>query len=507
MRAETLIGAAAAAVLAAGVLVAGAAEADAAKPLRFRVEYATYFGGSRWEQPREIISLADGSVVIGGQTASADLPVSAGAPQAKYGGEPPGTGHPGICGGDCFIARLTPDGKRTVFCTYFGGSKQERATYGLDLDASGNVVVATACRSPDAPTTRGSYQPRYGGGHSDVLLGKLRADGAKFLWCTYVGGRGEDWPRGGTALDTDGNVIVVGRNSSPDFPGTAGVIRPKLRGRNGDAMIVKLSGDGRRLIWATLLGGSDWDGLMGARVDRAGNVYVAGHTRSRDLPVSEGAAQGRPGGASDVFLASISPDARKLRYCTYLAGRANEFAEHRPALLPDGSVLLTGVTASPDFPTTPGAFQRKLKGKNDGFLVKLSKDGKRFTFCTLLGGSGGEFFLMPTVGPRGRIYIVGRTDSRDFPVTDGALQRTYGGGKGDAVLAVLSPDGARLLYATYVGGAGDDLIRGLAVIASGEVYLAGNTSSDGLPLITEGVVQPKRKGGHDGLIIKLAPRP
>ena len=492
---------AAAAFVLGGACLAGAQE----RALRYRVEYATYFGGSHWEQPREIIPLPDGSAVFGGQTSSSDLPVSANAPQKRYAGEPPGTGHGGIYGGDCFIAKLDPTGRKIVFCTYWGGSKQERATYGLDVDPAGNIVVATACRSHDAPTTKGSYQARYGGGRSDTLLAKLASDGGKFLWCTYFGGRGEDWPRGGTALDAEGNVVVVGRNDSPDFPATPGVLRPKPGGRNGDAMVVKLSGDGRRLMWATLLGGSDWDGLMGARVDKAGNVYLAGHTRSRDLPVTPGAAQARPGQQSDVYLACLTGDGRRLRYCTYLAGDQNEFAEHRPALLPDGSVLLTGVTASGDFPVTRGACQTARKGATDGFLVKLAPDGKKFTFCTLLGGSAGEFFLMPTVGPGGRIYMVGSTTSKDFPVTPGALQPKFGGGRDDAVLAVLSADGSKLIYATYLGGSGVELIRGLAVTAAGEVYLAGNSNSDDLPFIDRSALQPKRKGGHDGILIKLAP--
>ena len=270
-------------------------------------------------------------------------------------------------------------------------------------------------------------------------------------------------------------------------------------------MIVKLSADGKKLIWATLLGGSDWDGLVGARVDKVGNVYVAGHTRSRDLPVSNGAAQTKPGKESDVFLASITPDARKIRYCTYLAGGGNEFAEHRLALLADGSVLLTGVTSSADFPTTGRAYQRRRKGRTDGFLAKLSSDGKKFTFCTLLGGGGGEFFLMPTVGPGGNIYVVGMTSSKDFPVTPDALQMKLGG-KQDAVLAVFSADGSELIYATYIGGSGAALIRGLAVTKDGEVFLAGNSDSDDLPFISPRAIQPKRKGGHDGIVIKLAPR-
>jgi len=483
-----------------------AQEKAAPKPmLRYVVEAGTFIGGSQWEQPREIIPLADGSVVIGGQTSSDDLPVTPGAPQDKYAGEPPGTGHPGLAGGDCFIAKLSADLGRIDFCTYWGGSKQERATYGFNRDADGNIVVCTACRSPDAPTTKGSYQRTHGGGRSDVLVGKLSIKSKKWLWCTYFGGRGEDWPRGGTGLDPNGNVLVVGRSTSPNFPATDGVIRPKAQGKNGDAMIVKLSADGKRLMWATLLGGSDWDALMGVRADRAGNVYVAGHTRSRDLPVSAGAAQPKPGQKSDVWLASVTPDATAIRYCTYLGGGGEEFAEHRPFLCRDGSVLLTGVTSSGDFPTTEGACQRSLQGKNDGFLAKLSPDGKRFEFVTLLGGSGGEFFLMPIVGPDGNIYMVGQTTSKDFPVTSDALQKTYGGGTGDAVLAVLSPDGAKLLYATYIGGSGDDLIRGLGIGLDGSVYLAGNSDSDDLPYISRNAAQPRRKGRHDGFVMKLAP--
>ena len=69
----------------------------------------------------------------------------------------------------------------------------------------------------------------------------------------------------------------------------------------------------------------------------------------------------------------------------------------------------------------------------------------------------------------------------------------------------LSPDGAKLVYSTYIGGAGSELIRGLAVTAAGEVYLAGNTNSDDLPFMPRGAAQPRRKGGHDGIIIKLTP--
>ncbi len=486
------------------VLGLAAGAAGAAEQMGLRLAYSGYFGGSQWDQPREIIPLADGSVVIGGQTFSPDLPATHGAVQGVYRGEPAGTGHPGVVGGDCFVAKLDRFGRGPTACTFFGGSKQERATYGMLRDREGNIVITTGSRSRDLPTTPGAYQKACGGGKSDVLLAKLSPGLTSLRWCTYVGGSGEDWPRGGLAMDADGNVLVVGRCTSPDFPATDGVIRPKLRGRGGDGMIVKVAADGNAIVWATLLGGSDSDELMGACVDERGFVYVAGHTRSRDLPCTLRGLQRKLRGKSDCWLACLTPDASKLVYCTYLGGAGNEFAEHRPLLLDDGSILLTGVTASENFPTTDRVIQRRLRGKTDGFLTKVGRDG-RAVFSTYLGGRGGEFLLMPQTDAAGRIYLVGRSDSPDFPVSPGAIQRRPAG-KGDGVLIVVSPDGRRVLYSTYLGGSGDDIIRALAVQPDGTVYLAGNTDSDDLPT-TRGVPQRYRKGDHDGFVMKLVPAP
>ncbi len=496
-----------AAVCMAGILVSLLIGTAGADEYRYKVAWATYVGGSEYEQLREVIPYPDGSILVGGQTSSPDLPVTPGAVQSKYGGEPAGTGHGGIYSGDCFLMRLSADGARVLACTYFGGSKQERNVYGMGLDRAGNIVITSATRSPDLPTTDGAFQKRYGGPPSDWMVAKLSADLKRLIWCTYVGGSGDESPRGGLAIDTDDNVYVVGGTASPNFPTTPGVFQRQRKGVR-DAAIVKLKADGSGLIFSTLLGGGNWDGLMGIRVDAAGRFHVAGHTRSADFPVTPGAPQPECGAKSVCFMTGFSADASRLVYSTYLGGAENEFAEHRPALAPDGSVLLTGVTGSPDFPTTPGAVQRNLKGKTDAFLARLSNDGRRFVFSTLLGGSDGEFTLMPTLDARGNILMVGTSRSADFPVTSGALQETFAGatGKwdGDGVLAILSPDGRRLLYATFLGGKGADLIRSLAIGPGGEIWLVGSTSSPDFP-VTRGAHQTKMGGKSDAFIVKLVP--
>jgi len=471
--------------------------------LSYKIAYATYLGGSEWDQAREVIVYPDGSVLVGAQTSSANMPVTPGVVQPKYAGDDPALGHGGIYGGDCYLFRLSPDGQRILFATYFGGSTQERNVYGMALDKRGNIVIASATRSPDVPTTGGVFQSKYGGGPSDWMVAKLSPDCKRLLWCTYIGGSGDDFPRGGLTLDGQDNVYIVGETHSPNFPVTPGVFQEKRKGPQ-DAALVKLKPDGTGLVWGTLLGGSQTEGSMGVRVDAEGNIYWTGHTQSADFPVTDGAAQPKLGGQSDAFLAKLSANADRLIYATYLGGNGNEFAEHQLRLDPNGTVLLTGSAGSPDFPTTEKAFQRVLKGKNDGFLTQLAADGKQFIFSTLLGGSANDFWLMPTRDASGNILVVGETGSRDFPVTPNALQRTFGGGQNDGALAVFSTDGSRLLYATYFGGNGDDMIRSLALGPNGEVYLVGNTSSDNFPA-TPNAVQTRHGGKGDAFVVKLVP--
>jgi len=116
-----------------------------------------------------------------------------------------------------------------------------------------------------------------------------------------------------------------------------------------------------------------------------------------------------------------------------------------------------------------------------------------------------EFSLMPVPDTNGNIFLVGQTESRDLPVTPDALQKAHGGGKSDGWLALFSPDGSELLYCTYLGGSGNDMIRGMALGPNNEVYLVGHTSSPDFP-VTAGAAQTTfGGGGGDAYVVKLAP--
>jgi hypothetical protein len=173
------------------------------------------------------------------------------------------------------------------------------------------------------------------------------------------------------------------------------------------------------------------------------------------------------GEPNDAFVASFT-DTGVLRYCTYLGGTGSDIGGAIDVGL-TGVAYVTGRTASGDFPITAGSFQTGLKGTDDAFVTTVSFTGEQFFYSTYLGGTGIEvnFGGPPSVradiavDPDGNVYVVGATDSTNFPVTTAAFQKTLKG-PFDAFLAKIRPDaslptGQELIYATYLGGAGQDL--------------------------------------------------
>jgi hypothetical protein len=134
--------------------------------------------------------------------------------------------------------------------------------------------------------------------------------------------------------------------------------------------IYKLSPDGSRLLYGTYLGGSsdeEYD-THSLAVDSKGNAYFSAVTSSRNCPVTPGAF--RPehaGGDMDVVIFKVGSKGDLLG-CTYLGGRKNEDTE---GLSVDGAgnVYVSGVTHSPNFPTTSGAYQSAY-GESSGNAVR-----------------------------------------------------------------------------------------------------------------------------------------
>jgi hypothetical protein len=239
-------------------------------------------------------------------------------------------------------------------------------------------------------------------------------------------------------LDTSGNAYVAGVTDSHHFPTTPGAFQTTLAGGETDCFVSKLNAAGSALVYSTYLGGTGRDGFSAAiAVDASGSAYVTGQTTSSNFPTTPGAFQTGFGGVQDVFVSKLDPAGSALVYSTYLGGSGAE-GDFGSGLAIDasGNTYVTSSTISPDFPTTPGAFQTTF-GRSDAFVSKLNASGSALVYSTYLGGSGDDWGLGIAVDRLGNAYVTGGTGSSNFPVTAGAFQTSFGGGS-DAFVSKFS---------------------------------------------------------------------
>lgn len=147
------------------------------------------------------------------------------------------------------------------------------------------------------------------------------------------------------------------------------------------------------------------------------------------------------------------------------------------------------------------AMQPVRRGGRDIFVAKFDDEGADLLYATYIGGSADENPLEIAVDANGNAFITGVTSSIDFPTVN-PFQPSYGGGGQDAFVLKLDAAGANLIYSTYLGGTGLNQSRGIAVDAEGHAYIAGNTPADGFP--TRNPLQSYGGGVSDGFITKLS---
>jgi hypothetical protein len=277
-----------------------------------------------------------------------------------------------------------------VFSTFFGGSSGE-GIRDVETDRRSNVYVAGTTRSADFPTTPGAFDRRVDtnsgktrwGYNSDILVAKFSPVG-KLIWSTVIGGPGSEEAYG-LEIDSKGYVVVHGRGAAGS-PITPGVYQEQFKGCGGDdpgnphgtaqnAYICKLTPDGSSIVWATYLGGSDYDSIEASiDVDEQGYVYVGCQTRSRDIPTTEGAFDRTHNGGVDWYVAKLLPDGSDIVYGTYIGDEGNNWLNtHNLVVDRQGNCYSSTCAFSSSFPTTPGAVQAAFGGgKVDWGIVKLS---------------------------------------------------------------------------------------------------------------------------------------
>ena len=391
-----------------------------------------------------------------------------------------------------------------TYSTYLGGSRDE-GTFPyfahVAVDDLGYAYVTGRSRSNDFPVTDDSANS---GGY-DVFVAKLDPSSnsaADLMWATYLGGSDQEFARG-VGVNSSGDVFVMGVTLSGDFPTTDGTSGPGI-------FVARLVPDRptQPVEYATVIGPatqSDTESFGTLVVDDLGYAYVISTTDSPGFPVvpaerSEGGSFA--GGARDAIVTKLAPMGA-IVYSRFLGGLGDD-AGRSIAVDAWGDAYVTGQTSSTDFPTTTDAFQTRLNGPTDAFVVHLDSAGD-IVWSSFLGGSANDMGRdgAIAVDAVGKIYVTGRTQSDDFPVRN-AFDPSKNK-QNDAFITLLDPSlsgDAGLVYSTYLGGSSGERGQSIDVDAAGNAYVVGRTGSKDFPT-TPDAWSTTLVGKHDVWLAKL----
>lgn len=444
--------------------------------------YSTYLGGSGLDEAYGVAVDAAGNAYLTGSTASTNFNTINALQPTNRGQQ------------DGFLAKVNVNGSNLLYSTYLGGTAQD-AAYDVAVDSNGNACVTGNTFSTDFQTEQ-PLQP-FSRGNSDAFVLKLNDNGSALLFSTYLGGGAGDFGRG-IAVDANNEIYVVGRTASSDFT-TFNPLQSGNRG-NFDGFVTKLNAQGSQFIYSTYLGGAQDDFAFGVATDNNGNAYVTGDTRSTDFN-TRNPLQAANRGGFDAFVSKLNNNGSLLTYSTYLGG-AGEDLGLSVAIDTAGNAYVTGYTSSNDY-VTRNPIQPYSRGGLEVFVTKILSDSNDIAFNTYFGGNGSDTGNAIAVDAGGNAYVTGATTSTNLP-TRNPLQAANGGGANgglDAFVAKFNAAGSNLIYSTYLGGAGGDQARGVAVDTAGNAYLAGSTFSDNFPVVN--AAQATNRGLGDAFIAKL----
>jgi len=386
----------------------------------------------------------------------------------------------------------------------FGGARTE---YGVSVavGGTGNVFLAGTTTSPDWPVAWKVGCAQAPCPHAFLI--KLRPDGTAAYFSLALGGS-RTTEVGGLTVDAAGNAYLTGTTSSPDFP-TVRAYQSRCGGSPGaacnDGFIAKVDSRGT-LIYSSFLGGRGPDSPSSIALDRQGDIYVAGQTRSPDFPVTH-ALQPRLRGGADGFVTKLDPNGRRLLYSTYLGGTKDDRIAGI-AVDRSGEAYVAGTTDSPDLRMSPHSVQRHFIGGDctfyrcrDAFVIKLGTAG-RFLTGTFLATPADDAANAITLDGAGNVYVAGSTGSARIPSVRAMppLHKILCGSEGavapceSAYVVELARGLGRLLYSRILAGNGLDSANALAVNATGNVVVAGYTESSNFPTVSP--VQAASGGGQ-----------
>jgi uncharacterized protein (TIGR03437 family) len=262
---------------------------------------------------------------------------------------------------------------------------------------------------------------------------------------TYLGGPGDDVLTGIT-LDAAGNIFLYGFSETPASPTLDPFQQPNLS--VWQPVILKMSPDGSHVLFFTVIA-SGYGGVASLAFDHSGNLVISGSTYSSSFPLKNPIQSVFTSSNHTGFIAKLTPDSRTFLFSTYMGGSGGSDAAERIQMDTDDSFFVFGHTTSSDFPIK-NAFQAQLEGYQDCTISKLTSSGA-LIFATFFGSPGYDACI-GLLAQDGTLVMTGTTSSTEFPLVNPIQSNSNPGPFYTTFLAVMSHDGQKLLYSTYIGG-------------------------------------------------------
>ncbi|WP_242675425.1 DUF7948 domain-containing protein [Niastella koreensis] len=331
----------------------------------------------------------------------------------------------------------------TIIFSSFTGSTSDEWGFTATPGPDGSFFSGSISFNPGFPTSPGAYKTTWTRGGKrgiDIGIFKFSPNGASRVYATYLGGSNDEFPHS-LYCDAQGELVVLGRTYSTDFPGTGG---STLMGPGGacDMFVTKLNTTGSGIVGSLRIGGTGNDG-----VNIEDQMLTGGH-KINSLLRNYG-----DDGHSEVIIDNA------------------------------GFIYVAGQSQSDNFYTTPNVFQPKKKGAQDGVVLKIDPTCNSIIWSSFLGGTANDAAFVLALNPLNNdIYVAGGTESGDFPQASGTPGSSVLGGKNngyiDGFVTIISNDGTTQKKTVYLGTGQSDIIYGIQFDRNNYPYVLGVTRGD-----------------------------
>jgi uncharacterized protein (TIGR03437 family) len=489
------------------------------------LEFSTYLGGSGFDLATAVAVDSSSNIYVTGYTQFADFKTTPAGQRLT---------NSRTAGPNVFVVKLDATSKQIDYIDFYGGSTYD-FPWKITVDSGGYAWVVGETLSSDIPLSIPilSQPALLSQGFTYGFVARF-APGGSLAYSTYtapgilygiaVNSAGAAWVVGSTICVTD-----IGNPIYHEFQPTSGAAQSSCSQTPAEiaefGYIMRLAPTGS-VQYATYYvpagGGGINNGISDIAVDPQGNAYIAGtmvgqYSVTRAVPSTNGGYVNQQDPNLICEVTKFNPSGQAMWTSTLQGDLDQECL--RIASDQNSNVYVTGYTTSQNFPVTAGAFQPTIGSPGqipnvqenplgsvtsrplwDAFAAQFNTNGS-LVYSTYLGGNGDDYGFGIAVNSSGNAFVTGYTNSRNFPVTPGAVQTAYGGGQGDAYISGFSSNGTQLVFSTFFGGSGQDEGYQVAIDNPGNVYLAGGTGSTDLPLTSDALQNTVQNA--DGMIAEF----